>query len=230
MGEPASAGSAVARHGAAPRLHGEVLIRACNLGPGCARVLRVRWQRRREEAEHDADFEAYVLRSRDRLVRFAALLAAGDVYRGEDAVQIALTRVYLAWPRLHAADKVDAYVRRAIVNAVIDEHRRQCNRREIPSAEVPDVTTATVVSTHPSGELLAALSELPMRMRSVVVLRYLEDRSVTETARLLGCSEGTVKSQAARAVAKLRNRLELASQGVDAPTFGAARIGCEALC
>lgn len=180
------------------------------------------WHRLRVESGRDAEFEAYVRRSRDRLVRLAALLAAGDVHRGEDAVQTALTRVYLAWPRVAGDERIDSYVRRAVVNAVIDEHRRRWNRHELPTAEQPEVPAADRADATPSNETLAALSALPPRMRSVIVLRFFEDCSVVETARLLGCSEGTVKSQCARALVKLRRHLDPAETAATSTVGGTA--------
>lgn len=168
----------------------------------------MRWERLRAGQGPDAEFEAYVRHNRVRLVRLAALLAAGDVGRGEDAVQAALTRVYLAWRRLADPDHIDAYVRRAIVNAVIDEHRRRWNRHEVPTAEHTDIPASSGAGTRPSAEMLTALQSLPPRMRAVVVLRYFEDCSVSESARLLGCSEGNVKSQCARALVQLRRKLQ----------------------
>ena len=154
---------------------------------------------------------------RARLVRFAALVA-GDVHRGEDALQTALTRVYVAWPRLSDHAHADAYVRRSIVNAVIDESRRPWRRVEFLTGHLTDhisdhiadhlvYASADPFDDRASDDLLGAVSALPPRMRSVIVLRFYEDMSVADTARLLGCTEGNVKSQCARALDKLRERI-----------------------
>jgi len=143
------------------------------------------------------------LAARGRLVRFATMLCAGDGYRAEDAVQTALTRVYLAWPRIVDATR-DAYVRRAVVNAVIDDGRRSTRRAECVMAELPDRPNCREPEVDDSSEVLSALAALPPRMRAAVILRYVDGLSVAEAAYALRCSEGTVKSQSARALEKLR--------------------------
>ena len=118
-------------------------------------------------------------------------------------MQGALIRVYLAW-----APRTDdlAYVRRAMVNAAIDHHRRPFSRRERTMSTLPE-RGVTDASDHADPELIAALAALPSRMRAAVVLRHVEGLSVREAAAALGCSEGTVKSQTARGLDKLRDAL-----------------------
>jgi RNA polymerase sigma-70 factor (sigma-E family) len=158
---------------------------------------------RRTTRAQDGDFEAYVLEVRGRLVRFATMLCAGDAHRAEDAVQTALTRVYLAWPRIGAVTR-DAYVRRAVVNAVIDEGRRVVRRAEVSMAQPPERVTADGPDIDDASDVLNALAALPPRMRAAVILRYVDGLNVAEAAYALRCSEGTVKSQSARALQKLR--------------------------
>jgi RNA polymerase sigma-70 factor (sigma-E family) len=154
----------------------------------------------------DEQFRAYVIRSRPGLLRTATLLSSGNRHRAEDLVQTVLLRVYLAWRRIRDDDR-DAYVRKALVNAHLDDRRRPHVRREVASADVPDVSTEDAEPTDTEAAVFRALAELPTRMRAAVVLRHVHDISVAETAGALGCSEGTVKSQTARGLAQLRAAL-----------------------
>lgn len=152
-------------------------------------------------SQRDNDFEAFVRAHRGSLVRFATALTAGDGYLAEDLVQAALIRVYLAMPTRTA--ELQAYVRKAVVNGLIDHKRRPFFRRESSSSVLPDHPV------HPAPEavdpgLMAALALLPVRMRAAVVLRHVEDLSIEETAAAMGCSTGNVKSQTARGLDKLR--------------------------
>lgn len=119
-------------------------------------------------------------------------------------MQTALVRLYTAWPRVRP-DTVDAYARRCVVNAAIDERRSLFRRREQTWAEVPDVAVAEVRGDEET--VLALLATLSPSMRAAVVLRYVEGLSVAETADAMGCSEGNVKSQSARGLDRLRTLL-----------------------
>jgi RNA polymerase sigma-70 factor (sigma-E family) len=154
----------------------------------------------------DEQFRAYVVSKRGQLVRTATFLASGDRFAAEDLVQTALMRLYVAWPRVRS-DTVDAYARKALLNALIDDRRRAFTRHERVHAEVPDVGINDQPTTEVDTAVFAALAALPPRMRAAVVLRHLCELSVTETAEALNCSEGTVKSQTARALSQLRAAL-----------------------
>jgi RNA polymerase sigma-70 factor (sigma-E family) len=160
----------------------------------------------------DEEFSAFVQTKRTGLVRSACLLTAGDTHSAEDLVQTALARLYVAWPKVRRSGTEAAYVWRIIVNAHIDEVRRPSRRREHHVPEPPE-TPGPV--TFPDGlagdEVRAALAELPPGMRAAVVLRHWLDLSVEETADLLNCSAGTVKSQTAKATARLRDLLSHAA-------------------
>ncbi|MFE9610146.1 SigE family RNA polymerase sigma factor [Streptomyces sp. NPDC006012] len=156
-------------------------------------------------SERDHEFTEFVRVRRTALVRVASLLLSGDQAKAEDVVQVALTRLYLAWPRVRP-DTLDAYARRCVVNAAIDDRRSLFHRREQVRAELPDVAAVEAPYTDRSA-VLALLATLPKRMRAAVVLRYIEGLSSAETAAALGCSEGTVRSQSARALERLRARL-----------------------
>lgn len=151
-----------------------------------------------------SEFGAYVTRRRAHLYRTAWLLC-GDPHRAEDLVQETLTKLFLAWPRVSRADKVEAYVRRMLVNANIDESRRPW-RRERPTAELPDAT-AVAETSGDTEALWTALRSLPSGQRRVVVLRHYWGLSVDETAADLGVSSGTVKSQTSAALTSLRRSL-----------------------
>ena len=156
----------------------------------------------------DQAFEEYVVARRPRLYRTAYLLC-GDPHRAEDLVQTALTRVYVAWARAERSDSVDAYVRRALVNASIDESRRPW-RRERPSEAAGEDEVVHDACHGDHDDLWTALRSLSPGQRRVVVLRHYWGLSVEETAADLGVSTGTVKSQTADAIRHLRVALATA--------------------
>jgi RNA polymerase sigma-70 factor (sigma-E family) len=152
----------------------------------------------------DEDFRRYVLDRRGELVRTATLLTAGDRHLAEDLVQSTLTQLYLAWPAFQRAKNPKAYARRALVNALVDEKRRPWRRREQTTADLPERGTPVSPDGPAAERLNQALAQLPPRMRAALVLRYFHELSVAETADALGCTQGTVKSQSARALDRLR--------------------------
>ncbi len=152
--------------------------------------------------DRDREFGEFV-DARALVMRRTAYLLCGDWHRAEDIVQTALTKLYVAWSRVRR-DSVDAYARKVLVRTAIDESRRGFFQRERSVDAVPE----RAVSDHAADyDLREALGALPPGQRAVVVLRYWEDLSVTETARLLGRTEGTVKSQASKGLAALRELL-----------------------
>ncbi|BCJ45525.1 RNA polymerase sigma24 factor [Actinoplanes ianthinogenes] len=156
-------------------------------------------------SERDEQFHRFVVSRRSGLVRTATLLTAGDAHLAEDLVQSTLTKLYVAWPAFQRADNPDGYLRRVLVNALTDERRRWWRRREESMADVPDQPAAEpVVPGELADGLRVALKQLPPRMRAALVFRYFYDLDVADTADALGCSEGTVKSQTARALDRLR--------------------------
>jgi RNA polymerase sigma-70 factor (sigma-E family) len=138
--------------------------------------------------------------------RTAYLLCGGDWHRAEDLVQTTLTKIYVAWPRLRRDGSVDAYSRKVMVRSAIDESRRAFRRRESIVDELPEVA-GPPSAVDDAIDVRRALARLPAGQRAVVVMRYWEDMSVTETAELLGKSAGTIKSQAAKGLATLRRLL-----------------------
>ncbi|GAA2371274.1 SigE family RNA polymerase sigma factor [Dactylosporangium salmoneum] len=152
-------------------------------------------------------FRAYVSARLPALRRVAYLLS-GDWHRADDLLSAALVRVLQHWARVSAAQDVDAYVRRVLVRTMLNERRRPW-RREHAMDSVPHVPDPAADPDRVAQRLAleGLLRELPPRRRAVLVLRYCCDLSVEETALALGCSTGTVKSQAARGLATLRERL-----------------------
>ena len=160
-------------------------------------------------AADEALFGEYVRARWLHLVRTAYLLT-GDRHAAEDVVQSTLTKAYRSWSRVLRSDNPDAYVRRILVRSNLDRFRKQ----RVPERLVdrpPESSGADLADTVAQREVLVgALAELPERQRAVVVLRYWEDLSVAEVASVLGCAPGTVKSQAAKGLAKLRAHPALA--------------------
>lgn len=158
--------------------------------------------------ERDA-FDAFATGRMRELLRFAHVLT-GDPHRAADLVQDALERTLLSWDRVLRKDDPVAYVRRTMVNRHVSAWRRV--RRERLIAEIPE----RAYDGEPAfdHELWAALATLPPRQRAVLVLRYYEDLTEADTAAVLGCSVGTVKSQSSRALARLRQRAATDPEGV----------------
>jgi RNA polymerase sigma-70 factor (sigma-E family) len=135
-----------------------------------------------------------------------AFLVTGDRGLAEDCVQEALTRVHRRWAALRRDGNPHAYTRKAVLNAALAWYRQRGRRvREVPFGSFDRAGPGE--PPLPDAGLLDALRALPPRMRAVVVLRYVEDRSERETAELLGCSPGAVKSAASRGLARLRQSL-----------------------
>jgi RNA polymerase sigma-70 factor (sigma-E family) len=151
----------------------------------------------------EAEFDDFVVARSSALLRTAYLLT-GDLDRAEDLLQTALAKAWFAWRRIEW--EPEAYVRRIMATTSASWWRRRWTG-ESPRSELPETRTnerAESEVVDERNDLWLALRRLPPRQRAVVVLRYLEDRSEAETAQLLDCSPGTVKSQAAKALAKLR--------------------------
>jgi RNA polymerase sigma-70 factor (sigma-E family) len=156
-------------------------------------------------SKRDEEFSSFVEPRRLALVRTATALTGGDRHLAEDLVQQCLVKLYLAWPRVRAA-RLDAYVRRALVNSMIDSRRGAFAQREQLWAEPPERSSNEFEGSNES-EVLAALRQLPAGMRAAVVLRHVEGLSTEETAKALGCSAGTAKSQTSRGLERLRTIL-----------------------
>ncbi len=154
------------------------------------------------------DFTEFMLSRWSALVRFGYGLT-GDLGLAEDLAQTALTRAFASWARVSRAANPDGYVRKIMINS--NRTRLRGRRVHEHLTGVPPERPAREVTGRQGDqpELITALMCLPAGQRAVVVLRYWMDLSEAETADTLGCSIGNVKSQAARALAKLRVSAEL---------------------
>jgi len=156
------------------------------------------------DAEDIEGFRDFV-RGRFEPLRALAYVTCGDWQAAEDAVSGALARLYLRWNKVASPD---AYARTMVVRAAIREKRRPWRREHSAGDALPEVA-----GPDPAGavderlRLRAALRHVPPRQRAVLVLRFLEGLSVEETAEILGCRAGTVKSQSARGLTTLRTVL-----------------------
>jgi RNA polymerase sigma-70 factor (sigma-E family) len=168
----------------------------------------------REVGMKDADkaFEEFVRARSHALVRYGYVLT-GNPHDAADLAQEALARLGAAWSRVRRKDDPEGFVRRTMARLHINRGRRL--RRERLVGDLPDPGYADPALDRAEGDagLWRALDELPRRQRAVLVLRYYEDYSDEEIAALLGISRGTVRSQASRALDKLRARWVFASAG-----------------
>jgi len=141
-----------------------------------------------------------------RLLRVAWLLTS-DAHLAEDLLQTVLARVWPKWQRI-AGENPEAYVRKALIHTHASWWRRRW-RAEVPHGDLPDRARPEdpYAGVDLEQALASAIRALPARQRAVVVLRWFEDLSVAETAEVLSCSQGTVKSQSAKALRTLRERL-----------------------
>jgi RNA polymerase sigma-70 factor (sigma-E family) len=147
------------------------------------------------------DFDDFVRGSSTRLMRTAVLLV-GDRAGAEDLVQEMYERIYVHWRRIHSAP--DAYARKTLANLAANRWRSKGRKPEVALADYDRPTPDGAEDHAVRDQLITALQELPPRQRAVIVLRYYEDLTEAQTAEALGCSLGTVKSQASRALDRLR--------------------------
>lgn len=154
----------------------------------------------------EQEFRDFVA-ARGAALHRTAYLLVGDWALAEDLVQTALVKTYLAWQRLGGIAAVEPYTRKVLLNTATSGFRRRWNG-ERPTGELPPVPVSDGAEEHAERDRLwQVVRSLPPRQRAVLVLRYYEDLSEVETARLLDISLGTVKSQCARAMETLRRRL-----------------------
>ena len=150
------------------------------------------------------DFASYVAARRPALLRWARAVA-GDPHSAEDLLQDSLVRVLPRWEGLRERAAADAYVRRTITRQYVSWQRQPWRRDEVASDDlsdtVPDVGARPPADADRLWDLVLAL---PPQQRAAVALRYYEQLSVAETAAVLGCSTGTVKSNTSRGIAALR--------------------------
>lgn len=150
-----------------------------------------------DQATRDV-FDEFVRARHPALLRYGTVLT-GDPHSAADLVQDALERTGLAWSRVQQQGDPEGYVRRTMANRNISIWRRR--RRERLVAEPPE---RPYEDAAPDDVMWDALAQLPKRQRTVLVLRYYEDLSEAEIARVLSIAPGTVKSQASKGIAALR--------------------------
>ena len=153
------------------------------------------------------DFHEFVV-ARSAALHRAAYLMVGERGLAQDLVQEALTKTYVAWPRLRDTSRAEAYARKAITTTAISWYRRKSWSGERPTTLIPDgMTPGHADASTESAWLWDALQGLPVRQRAAIVLRYYEDLTEAQTAEAMGCAVGTVKSQVSAGLAKLRDQL-----------------------
>jgi RNA polymerase sigma-70 factor (sigma-E family) len=158
-------------------------------------------------------FEQFVEGSSSRLLTLAMLLTAHNRADAEDLLQTVLERAYRRWRQICRTGDPAPYVRRMLVNAAVDRGRLLRRRPEQPLV-IPDgaggpgpagaAASDQAAAIADKDLLWRALAQLPVGQRAVLVLRYYEDLSEAQTAAVLGCSVGSVKTQASRALSKMR--------------------------
>jgi len=164
-------------------------------------------------------FTAFVRQRSHALIRTAYALCVNQ-HDAEDLVQNALAKTSLRWSRIHGDP--EHYVRRVMYRDFVSAWRWRRTRPEVSVGEVPQRARVAAHDDETVDRLTirAALRALPPRQRAVVVLRYLEDMSEKDVAEALGCSTGTVASQASRALARLREGYPGGSRGAAGTDMG----------
>ncbi len=165
----------------------------------------------RNEDARDAELGAFVAARSGSLLRYGYLLT-GDRARAEDLVQDALVKVYLAWPRIEDTGSLDRYTRQTMTRLHVSWWRRAVNReRPVAIPELPDEADAAAplpgAPLEERDEVWRLLATIGPRQRAVLVLRFYEGLDDAEIADVLGCAVGTVRSQASRGLAHLRDRM-----------------------
>jgi RNA polymerase sigma-70 factor (sigma-E family) len=153
----------------------------------------------------DEEYTEYVAARLSSLRRLAAVLC-DDWQRADDLLQATLTHLYVHWSRVRAASHPDAYARTVLVREFIHERRSSWAKWVSLTGGMTD-SPAAAVDHDAALDLRAAVAALPARQRATVVLRFYCDLNVDQSAEILGCSPGTVKSQTAKALDTVRRAL-----------------------
>jgi RNA polymerase sigma-70 factor (sigma-E family) len=154
------------------------------------------------------DYSEYVSARLPRLFRSAYVLCGGDRHLADEIVQTTITSLYVHWRQASRATNLDAYVQRMLVRKYIDQKRSGWHRVQLMWETPERAHPAPADGPDDRDAVLQALRRLAPGQRAVLVLRFLCDLSVEETARTLDCSVGNVKSQTARALATVRPMLD----------------------
>lgn len=163
-------------------------------------------------ADEEARFREFATQQAAALRRWAYLFC-GDWHLAEDLMQSSLIKIYRAWARIDRQEATANYARKVLLRTWLDEKRRPWRRSEVRSAVLPDVRDEAAGPDELAARMSTkdlvhrALLNIAPRQRAVLVLRYFDELSVAETAEAMNCTEGTVKSQAARGLDNLRAAL-----------------------
>jgi RNA polymerase sigma-70 factor, ECF subfamily len=172
----------------------------------------------RSKRRTDEQFAEFVDASSGSLVR-TAYLVVGDLAGAEDLAQEALTKVAQRWPRVRRMASPYGYARRVLFNLALEARRRRA-RDPAPVAVLPEVIVDDDTEQVVARDVIAsAILLLPPRQRATLVLRYWEQLTEAETAEVLGCSVGTVKSQTSKAIQRLRRELAESPQTIYSRTL-----------
>ena len=163
-------------------------------------------------AKLDGEFREFMGARWPTMVRLAYGLT-GDQGHAEDVAQAAFARAYVSWPRVRRSGDPDAYVRRIVINQNRNRFRKHRVAERLTDSPPERAAEDGLRGYDERSALVGALQRLGPRQRAVVVLRYWMDLTETETAAALNCSVGTVKSQASRALATLRQDTDLVNEG-----------------
>lgn len=160
-----------------------------------------------------AGFDEFVVAASPQLLGSARLIC-GDSQLAEDLVQETLVRVCLHWASIRRSESATAYAYRTLVRLAMRSGRRLYHSREVPSGDAQALESVGVSPSATTGQeqdeksaIREQLRALPLKQRQTLVLRFYADLSVEATAEIMNCSTGTVKSQIAKALASLRQRL-----------------------
>jgi RNA polymerase sigma-70 factor (sigma-E family) len=164
-------------------------------------------------AQLDAEFRDFMHARWPVMVRLAYGLTA-DQGHAEDVAQTAFARAYASWPRVRRSGNPEAYVRRIVINENRNRFRKHRVTERLTDSPPEHGTADATRESDERSALIAALQRLGPRQRAVIVLRYWMDMTESEAAAALDCSVGTVKSQASRALATLRQSEELVDGGL----------------
>lgn len=148
-------------------------------------------------------YREYVV-TRTDVMRRTAYLLCRDWHTADDLVSMTMVKLYRHWSRIGSVPSLDAYARRTLLRTWLDEKRRPWHRHEEPTETLPELPATVEFSVVNRAQLLELLDELPPRRRAAVVLRLYLGLTLEETADILGCTVGTVKSQTARGLSTLR--------------------------
>lgn len=166
----------------------------------------------------DTELFSQFVAARSNALHRTAFLLVGDRGLAQDVLQEALTKTWAAWGRIREPAKAEAYCRRVLTHTAISWYRRKSWAGERPSEELPELSSGSHEHhVTESDQLRRALQSLPPRQRAAVVCRFYDDLSEAETARVMGCAIGTVKSQVNAGLKRLRTLLPEASLAPPVP-------------